>query len=133
MGTSKENTIHLLTFDDIVLHKESLKLIEEVMGMYTEVRHDENKVVSSPIVHLYSKSDTMSLDGELNGFSDALFFETRIFDPKNRTYSVCENDSVDTPDAAINSIKIFKDGSTMIMFRGNHKFTNLTTLVAHRV
>lgn len=132
MGAIKEQTTHLLTFDDIVLHEESLKLIKDILGMYTEVKHDDFKVINNPLIHLYPLRDTMNEDGELNGFSDALFFETRIFDPKNRTYSICENDSVDTLNADVYSIKIFKDGSTMIMFRGEYRFTSLTTLIAHK-
>lgn len=128
----KEKTMHVLSFDDIVLHSESIDIINRLERMYTEVKHDDFRVISNPIVHLYPWKDTMNEDGELHGFQEVLFFETRIYDSENLTYSNCGNDSVDTSQAKVKGIKIFKDGSTMIEFDGEYRFSNNTTLSAYK-
>lgn len=134
MGVIKEKTTKVLSFDDIVLHNDSINFLETVFQQYNRVEQDDNMVFKNPLVHIYPLEDTRDSSGELNGFHDALFFEARIYDPYKKEYAISKyNDSLDTLEADITAVRIFKDGSTLVEFRGFYKFGNLTALCVHKV
>lgn len=81
-------------------------------GTYKEVCESECKRL---IIHMYPEKDTYNIDsGELYGFSDSLFFRTIIYNTDNlKYYDYSLHDEIRLE--VEHQIRIFKDGSTMII------------------
>lgn len=134
MTKIKTRESFVLQRDEINLHKDSVDYLEEVFNRYSDGGLVGNNIVEKPIIHLYAKEDTTNVEGDLNGYDDALFFEAHIYDTKNEIkYTTRLHDSVDVGDTDIWQVKIFKDGSTMMQFYENYKFGNTTTLSMYKI
>lgn len=131
MIRSKE--VFVLQREEIALHKDSVEFLAQVFDSYEDGKLNSSAVVKNPIVHLYATKDTKNEDGDLNGYNDALFFDAHIYDTVNDIkYVETQHDSVDIGEATMSQIKIFKDGSTMMLFFGDYKFGNTTTLSMYK-
>ncbi len=114
------NIIH-----NIKLSEDSLKYLNEVFKDYKKVEYDTSRVIKNPLVHLYPTHDTIDEYGDLNGYRDALFMTIRIYDVENDIYMEIKNrDGLDfyNSDVSLRQIRIFKDGSTLVMISGRCKF-----------
>jgi len=110
---------------DIMIHEESRKLIKETFELYEERGELESfKIINSKtIIHLYATVETMDEKGYLNGFVDSLFFKARVFDCDKRVVYTAEyRDEIFIHLPC--QTRIFKDGSTMLIFDGPTKITN---------
>ncbi|MGE7840679.1 hypothetical protein ACQKNX_07800 [Lysinibacillus sp. NPDC093712] len=113
---------------NIELHEESVKYLNEVFNQYEEIKYDSNLIIINPLVHLYGTHDTRTVDGELNGYNDALFITIKIYDKETMQFMQIHNrdglDFYNNKNVHIQQIKVFKDGSTLIQLTGNYKFGN---------
>lgn len=110
---------------NIKLSKDSLEYLNEVFTSYKKVDYDTSRVFKNPLVHLYPTEDTITEDGELNGYRDALFVTIRIYDVEKDIYMEIKNrDGLDFYNDRINirQIRVFKDGSTLVMLKGSYQF-----------
>jgi len=99
---------------NIKLHKESEEYIKNTLSEYKQVEKLPFQINGRTIIHLYATSDTMDSSGELQGFVDALLFTMRVYMCTTMTYWEVENrDGLELFVPA--GIRIFKDGSTMII------------------
>lgn len=117
-------------YNDIILHDNSVEYIKEILSIYKEEELTINTVVLNPIIHMYAESDTADLDsGELQGYSDSLFFKGYIYDTVNRIrYYSGIHDAVRFHGVSPKQTKIFKDGSTMNVLYGECKVNGMTEL-----
>ena len=119
----------------IKLHEKSIEYIDEVFSQYKEVEYDTSKVITNPIVHIYPIEDTYDENGELHGFIDALLVNMDIYDTKNKTFMKIKYrdellmNETDRP----TGIRIFKDGSTMIIMRGKYQFGSGQSVSVYKV
>lgn len=119
----------------IELHKSSIEHLNIVFDDYSEVTWDnrffDDTILRNPIVHMYPHSDTYDEDGELQGYVDSLFFKVDIYDTENMmVYRLKRRfDAVDTYNALLEYVRIFKDGSTMLKFAGHHSFRQSAVLM----
>jgi hypothetical protein len=71
------------------------------------------------IIHTYPISDTVQ-NGEVLGYTDALFMDLHIYDARHMEYIIIENrDGIDNWEVPINRIYTYKDGSTAIVIKGS--------------
>lgn len=106
---------------EIKLHENSKKYIIDTLSQYVEKQYN-GEVIEQPVVHMYAKSDTYDEDGTLNGYRDSLFCEVHVYDTKNDfKYVFINKDGVTLLHANIWQVRVFKDGSTMLILNGSHK------------
>jgi hypothetical protein len=130
----KNKETFVLEFDEIALHKDSVEYLEEVFDCYKDGGFIGDNEVLEPIIHLYAKQDTRNENGDLDGYYDSLFFEAHIYDINNKIkYKTRLHDSIDVADTKLWQVKIFKDGSTIMLFYGKYKFGSTTTLSMFKV
>jgi len=68
---------------------------------------------------MYPTRDTYSGDNVLDGYSDSLFFDMHIFDPKEKRKWVLENrDGISLLGAPVINAGVFKDGSSFLRLAG---------------
>lgn len=99
----------------VKLSKASEEYIKRIFGQYTDA-----DLPSTPegrfVLHLYATSDTTREDGQLDGYQDSLFFDIHVYDQDSKRHGViardCDGLSIECPC----SVRIFKDGSTMLFF-----------------
>ena len=99
------------------ISKKSQKMIKDVFSSYKEETPMPNKFLGGrTIFHLYPSGDTQNdKNDDLAGHRDALLFDVHIYRPKERVKYPVIHDR-DTIDFLFpTSVKIFKDGSTMIV------------------
>lgn len=97
----------------IKLSKQSEQYIRETLDKYKPVDGLPADFTGRTILHLYPTQDTMQENG-LVGFEDALMFDIKVYVPKRKVvYTVEWRDQVELKVPA--DIRIFKDGSTMII------------------
>lgn len=116
---------------DIKLHNNSTKYLENVFSQYKETKQITSEtVVKNPVVHMYATRDTYNEYGEQTGYTDSLFFNAVIYDTVSmiKYETTSEHDSVSFYDTSPHTVKIFKDGSTLLGFYGEHVFLTLTSL-----
>lgn len=116
--------------NDIDLHQESVDYLSKVFKEYREIEAIPD-TIKDPIIHIYPKKDTYESDGELNGYTDALFSEIHIYEPHNMTVwkSRRLHDAINSfEDLTVKQIKIFKDLSTMITLSGRYRVSSFTAL-----
>lgn len=108
---------------EIEIHKNSIDYVKRTFEQY-EVVDKLNKILVDPIIHMYPKEDTFDSEGNLNGYTDALFFEADIYDVERMV--VCKGKRLHDGILAFGSnisfsqLKIFKDLSTMIVLNGSY-------------
>jgi len=130
----KEDKIYTLVPDSIRLNGErSVNTIKVLVDEYTQVKECP-KYFSSPIIHLYAKKDTYDECGNLNGYSDSLFFECHVYDTINGIVYKSDSlhDSFACCNAKPNQIRVFKDGSTLISFLDNVQIGFKQTITAYK-
>ena len=109
---------------DVKLTETSTGMIKDIFARYKKAEGDlPDGLTGRTIFHIYAKSDTINQDGDLEGFEDSLFFTLKVFNMVSMSYwEVRNRDSVelDRYGFAIGAdIRIFKDGSTMIIVDGD--------------
>lgn len=99
------------------ISKKSQKMIKDIFSSYREEKIMPDKFLSGrTIFHIYPSGDTQNdKNDDLAGFHDALLFDVHIYRPQERVkYPVIhDRDTIDFLFPV--SIKVFKDGSTMIV------------------
>lgn len=104
----------------IILNEKSKEYLETVFNSYTEKEYT-NQVIDNPVIHMYATHDTYN-ERELFGYADSLFCEVHVYDVKNDYKYTFENkDGISLSHADVYQVRIFKDGSTMIMLNGSHE------------
>lgn len=110
----------------IPLHPDSYKLIHETFSKYTQIhapvlpRTIDDQWIA---LHIYPYKDTIS--NELQVFKDSLLCTVRVYLDSDKTYYELSNIDdiyIEVP----NHIRIFKDGSTMIIINA---FNNPITML----
>ena len=99
------------------ISEQSVRYLSTIFSKYNKV--DElPDVTDSPIIHMYPKEDTVTENGDLNGFRDALFSKVVIYIPGRReVYTVGGNCDAININMRSN-VRVFKDGSTCITIKG---------------
>lgn len=117
----------------IPIHEEGQKYLNEVFTNYTEVK--EMGKVCNPIIHMYAKRDTFEEDGSLNGYIDSLFCDCYIYDTKKmEVYKKSYSDSVYFgKDAEVSNMRVFKDGSSMVMLYGDYDVSYGTSIYLYKI
>jgi hypothetical protein len=127
--------VSMLIKNEVKLHPDSVKYINETLGQYTESK-DTPFVIEDPVFHLYPVIDTFTEEGELIGFIDAVFFKLHIYDTKNMTVykpKGIHDAIIPYNDIKVNQIKIFKDLSTLVHLRGKYELGYGTALTVELV
>ena len=119
-----EFTRHL---EEINLHPKSIKRINEVNALYAPLAKPINRHTSETdeliIIQLYPYEDTIDSDGQMNGYVDFLFFKIKVFFPKTMNFmNIINKDGIHFSKVYIDSIHIFKDGSTYIEITGKYTY-----------
>jgi hypothetical protein len=116
--------------NSIKLHQNSIDFLESVFNPYKEEILTDETIIKNPIIHMYAEEDTYDDDGTLNGYIDSLFFKADIYDPSNgiKYSGKGLHDSISFYDINPWQVRIFKDGSTMVLFHGECTIGRLTTL-----
>jgi hypothetical protein len=107
----------------IPIHEESQEYLQRVFNDYEEV--DRLFELNDPIIHIYPKQDTYNENGELNGYIDSLFAEYHFYDTVSKTVYKSKrlHDGLwFGRDVNPRYIRIFKDGSTLLAFKGRYEF-----------
>ena len=128
-----EEKYYTLVQDEIELHSNSVEYIK-ILDSYKEVK-EAPEYFKSPIVHLYAKKDTYDSAGSLEGYTDALFFECKVYDTVDKIVytSECLHDSLEFFEVVPTQVKIFKDGSTLVKFSCDVKLKFLQGINTYKV
>lgn len=113
--------------NEVELHEYSVSYMKRVFMQYKEIETLPS-LVENPILHLYPVKDTYELDGELNGYSDSLFFNLNVYDPVNMVSwksKQLHDGIIPFSEIMVQQIKIFKDLSTMISLSGSYKLSQM--------
>lgn len=115
----------------IDISKKSEAYIEKVFSQYEFMDGVlPKKLRGRTVIHLYPTIDTKNDENDdLLGFEDALLFDVRIYNNKKK-YVIYGRDQIEinTPDSRI---RIFKDGSTMIILDGEIELEVFQSLEIH--
>lgn len=102
---------------EMVLCERSKAMIGEIFGRYTPIDKLPDSITEKIVIHMYPTKDTLSDDPNVydeSGYDDALLFEAKFYlTESKRVYSIQSRDSIEVRVPA--EVKIFKDGSTMVV------------------
>ena len=107
----------------VELHQKSKQYIVNTFERYTEDFFTDGMIIDRPVIHMYAKEDTIDSYGQLNVYIDALHCEVHVYDVVNgKKYKTRRlHDGVNVYNAKMRSVKVFKDGSTMLTTYGKHR------------
>lgn len=114
----------------IQLHQRSEEYLKEVFSAYSDGGDLPlfHTLSGRTLIHLYPVADTVDENGELTGLGDALFVEVYVYNVDTMTY--WHTTSKDEVDVAVPSkVRIFKDGSTVIIINRDIKVTDTQSLM----
>ncbi|WP_340032675.1 hypothetical protein NSQ20_12505 [Paenibacillus sp. FSL K6-1122] len=117
----------MIVKNEINIHENSVNYMNRVFMQYKEIETLPS-VVDNPIIHLYPVKDTYEENGELNGYSDALYFHLHVYDPISMTSwksKQLHDGIIPFSEVMVQQIKIFKDLSTMISLSGSYRMSQM--------
>lgn len=130
MITIKTSESYWLQRDEIELHEDSVEYLEKAFNHYQDAEMKSNTAIKNPIIHMYAYGDTRDINGVTHGYHDSLFFNVFIYDSiNNLRYSAKLKDSVNVGETGLYNTSIFKDGSTLLKFHGDHRFELISTVL----
>jgi len=116
----------------VQIEQESVDYLKTVFDDYIEVYNPIEEIQGRCIIHIYPKHDTYNIEGELNGYIDAILCDMHIYDLNNKVvYKTRYHDSI-----LLNvpcETRIFKDLSTMLIIDGGVEIVYGTGLSVYKL
>jgi hypothetical protein len=108
--------------NEVKLHQNSIDYAKKTFGMY-QLTDELDSSIKDPILHMYPVEDTYDEEGDLIGYSDALFFRIDVYNTQNMTVykgNKLHDGILPFRDINVSQLKIFKDLSTMVVLKGDY-------------